>query len=547
MAFQVESLKNELTSFSEHLKNELSPSLEEDRALIEDGFQLYKKRPVYDIQGNDEFISCVVLDPSPERVRLDLDFPTFSTCTCGRNHWCSHQIAAFFSVLKEMYPVSMWLEEWKETTSPQAKKKKPIEIPGVSYARDLLNASIRAGDDGPENWGKRVEVAYQTLNWDYVRKNPYILESQIQKLHHQLMKKSPIEQEWRPLYQLFISLHLFLLTTKDCEQASESSQHLHNVSSSALFFLIEEGDEALAQLSSCAAPFAFDRYIQALKGECQKLIDGNSTETNYLFKRIEFYRMIWTDFFKREQWRKTELKRLESKVQSNDFLGTLAYMHQLFLLNKLDKFAELAYSLPSVFLQFFNFWIHYALVQKKYEHASILIEIISEKVQDFLRSLDDEYEKGRFARWLIHAVDQDWISNHQPELYEKLLTAMLPYSFYSLNQHLLVSQQLKKWAELQLWAELELSELEHMGLKEVTKISPELVLPIYIHGIQFLLDQRNRDSYKKCVKYLKKVRTIYRKMKKLDHWNHYFDFILQNTKRLRAFHEECRKGKLLDE
>jgi sulfur transfer protein SufE len=57
---------------------------------------------------------------------------------------------------------------------------------------------------------------------------------------------------------------------------------------------------------------------------------------------------------------------------------------------------------------------------------------------------------------------------------------------------------------------------------------------------------KNREHYKEAVRKLKKLRMLYKKLKRLSEWEEFLDILMTRTKRLRAFHEECRKGKLID-
>src|SRR5690606_33435607 len=89
--------------------------------------------------------------------------------------------------------------------------------------------------------------------------------------------------------------------------------------------------------------------------------------------------------------------------------------------------------------------------------------------------------------------------------------------------------------------------IDRSTLEMVAKQDPVAIKPLYHAAVMEQIDLRNRDSYKKAVRYLKKLRTVYRKEKNLDQWEFYFATLLKKTKRLRAFQEECRKGKLIHE
>lgn len=57
---------------------------------------------------------------------------------------------------------------------------------------------------------------------------------------------------------------------------------------------------------------------------------------------------------------------------------------------------------------------------------------------------------------------------------------------------------------------------------------------------------KNRTNYREAVRHLKKLRTIYKKMKRLEDFERFMAELMKKTKRLRAFQEECKRGKLID-
>jgi uncharacterized Zn finger protein len=61
-----------------------------------------------------------------------------------------------------------------------------------------------------------------------------------------------------------------------------------------------------------------------------------------------------------------------------------------------------------------------------------------------------------------------------------------------------------------------------------------------------LVDMKNRSSYKQAARVLKKLRTVYKKLKRVPEWEVFFERLLVRTKRLRAFHEECTRSKLIE-
>jgi uncharacterized Zn finger protein len=83
-------------------------------------------------------------------------------------------------------------------------------------------------------------------------------------------------------------------------------------------------------------------------------------------------------------------------------------------------------------------------------------------------------------------------------------------------------------------------------LNVIEKHDRACLLPLYHHAVTNAINGRNRQSYKEAVRYLKKLRAHYRKLKKEPQWDAYIARLVKVNKRLRAFLEEVRKGKLID-
>lgn len=50
-------------------------------------------------------------------------------------------------------------------------------------------------------------------------------------------------------------------------------------------------------------------------------------------------------------------------------------------------------------------------------------------------------------------------------------------------------------------------------LKDIEKEAPEAALPLYHLAATEAIEERNRKSYRRAVRYLKKLRTLYKRLK----------------------------------
>ncbi|MEK4027746.1 hypothetical protein MKZ02_04180 [Pseudobacillus sp. FSL P4-0506] len=544
MAVELETLKGQLDAFGAELKIELSSAQSKDQEIMEAGFRQYSNEQVALNHLSTGLISGSVAQPDGEsfQVHLDLSSPHLSSCTCSQDGWCAHQLAIFFEARQETAKSAYdFLRDW------QTVKPDPAAIPGVMRASDLLKTTM-AANDGPEAWMKRIEhAAEERLAARSVHKNPYIVEYEGKQLYEYLLKQRPAKREWQPLYELYVSFGLLTFTTKLFSGTTLSKELLQRSCSSFLFYIVEEAADAAEDIGMHALPFEFDPYIHYLRKETASLLASESTV--FTAQRIDLYRQLWTTLFKREAWRNEERQRLQSLLQEKQELTvSIGYLHHLYLADELDAFMAFAKHLPDTGVDLYLFWLMEASNGKYYEKARMLIKIIDQKLEGYLQQLEQSgsIQSRRFVHWFLTYIDSDWLIEKEPVLYKSLLERMLPYSYSELSFYFIQTERYREWVELQLWMDSELPDLDRNGLKEAAKQAPQEVLPLYHHGILRLIEERNRASYKKAVRYLKRLRTLYKKLKRSDRWDVYIHLLLEKKKRLRAFQEECRKGQLTD-
>ncbi|UAT30522.1 hypothetical protein K7T73_18625 [Bacillus badius] len=545
MSVELAVMKSQLEDFKSDLKTSLDSSLPRNQLLMETGFQRYLNEQAALSHVSAGLVSGSVAEPDGERFRvhLDLSSPLLSSCSCREEGWCIHQLALFFQACQEAgMSAQECLNDW-ETRG----KQPPLAIPGVMRASDLLKAAA-AGNEGPEAWMERIErAARERLAVHSVQKNPYIVEYEGKHVYEHLLTQRPAKREWQPLYELYVSFGLLSFMTNLFNDTAIPPAVLQRSCSSFLFYLVEEASEAAEDLGLRALPFEFDPYIHFLRQETAGLL----AVKNHVFagQQTDLYRQLWTVLFKREAWRKEERLRLQLRLEdAQEMPVAIGYLHHLYLADDLAGFADFAKQLPDTGVELYLFWLMEAFRTKAFEKARMLIKIVDQKLEGYLEQLEQEgsMQSRRFVHWFLTHIDADWLMEKEPVLYKSLLEHMLPYSYAELSTYFIHTGRYKEWVELQLWMDSELPELDRNGLKEAAKHAPEEVLPLYHHGILRLIEERNRASYKKAVRYLKRLRTLYKKLKRPDRWDVYIQILLEQKKRLRAFQEECRRGQLTD-
>ncbi|XXM72883.1 SWIM zinc finger family protein [Lysinibacillus sphaericus] len=549
MAIRIEELKDKLIPMSRAIHGELNPGTDEGRNIVSKGLLLFRQNLVSNVKVRDEEASADVQDVTPVSVRLDLQFPLLSKCSCPYSGWCRHQMAAFFMIYNKVARVSEWIQDWRsqesspdtdETKSSSLEEllKKHTNSGALRKASELLQERKTRGNT-PDEWWQFFGSLLKKEDLQLLERQPYLMDVIIQNIYKRFNKEAPFEREWKPLYQLYATFFLTLevdvfLQERDIELSREQY---------ALFdFLLDEMEDAVEKLSVHAMPFSFDPFIAFLKEKSAEMSEDPKHSTEI---KAEVYRFIWYYLFKQKAWRRKEVERLESSPFQDDPFIKIALLHQYLLLEDLDKAEETVERIGTELVAYSEFWLVKFVLSKRYEGLLLLLKAILVRLPSYIEE-KSHYEASSFVRWFVRKLPTEWLMERDPVFLRELLLAMLPFSYYSYSEFLLSSKSYREWVELQKYMGYSVGEMENMGLSQVYKESPELALPVYYNGVIDMIEQKNRDSYKYAVRYMKKIRTIYKKLKQTDKWDDYLPYILEKYKRLRAFQEECRKGKLID-
>ncbi|OIU67707.1 SWIM zinc finger family protein [Rossellomorea aquimaris] len=549
MAIRIEELKDKLIPMSRAIQGELNPGTDDGRNIVSKGLLLFRQNLVSNVKVRDEEASADVQDVTPVSVRLDLQFPLLSKCSCPYSGWCRHQMATFFMIYNKVARVSEWIQDWRsQESSPDTDENKPSSLDelfkkhtdsgALRKASELLQERKTRGNT-PDEWWQFFESLLKKEDLQLLERQPYLMDVIIQNIYKRFNKEAPFEREWKPLYQLFAT---FFLTLEVDVFLQERNIELSREQYALFDFLLDEMEDAVEKLSVHAMPFSFDPFIAFLKEKSGEMSEDNKHSTEI---KAEVYRFIWYYLFKQKAWRRKEVERLESSPSQDDPFIKIALLHQYLLLDDLDKAEETVERIGTELVAYSEFWMVKFVLSKRYEGLLLLLKAILVRLPSYIEE-KSHYEASSFVRWFVRKLPTDWLMERDPVFLRELLLAMLPFSYYSYSEFLLSSKSHREWVELQKYMGYSVGEMENMGLSQVYKESPELALPVYYNGVIDMIEQKNRDSYKYAVRYMKKIRTIYKKLKQTDKWDDYLPYILEKYKRLRAFQEECRKGKLID-
>ncbi|QCJ45369.1 SWIM zinc finger family protein [Bacillus sp. S3] len=533
-----------LHEFSAELRDLMNANDAEDAKLVQKGLMLYRQGLVQQLHIGDTTVTAVVQDVTPVKVELDLNFMPLSECSCPTEVLCRHQLAVFFAAYSKVGSVADWVADWREPL----REKKAVAGWGMQTAKDLVKANGVLKPDY-SRWVHSFEVSFDTLLASKKYTSPYVIPELFGIYERRIHASAPVEQEWRLLYELVGLVVSFR------KLAALSDQHGHDEITVKRAYLnlfqqmLDDAEDLAVKIGVQSLPFAFDEFIERLKDDAFELM---TCAKGLAYERIYLYRLLWVHFFKKKEWREEELAKIHAGLKGlQDWESPLPLMVAGVHLNLLVGDDERALKLVGMFqaeeiTPYLVYWIEYLSGLKAWRRVGPVIELFLQKVKPYLDTLGGYQSCAMFTRSALRTVATYCAESDRLDLYERALLVMLPYSFGEYEYMLFERGQFERWGELQAFVGLDFYDLPKDRLKVVEKEQPEVLLSMLHQTAQREIDQKNRASYRLAVRHLKKLRTLYKKLKRVDDWEYFLDTLLERTKRLRAFHEECRRSKLIE-
>ncbi len=523
------------------LKGLLRAENDEHARLVQKGLMLFRQGLVYQLRFESDKVLAAVQDVTPAKVELDLEYIHLSECSCPAEGFCRHQVAVFLQLLSRARSVSTWIEEWRKPI----KEKQTAKSWGIQRAKDLLKSSGKQKTDY-DQWIAAFEESFTELMEKQGEPRPYVLPELFHVYLRRMKAGAPVEQEWKLLYLLvgyvFSFKKLMALSRKYGHGEELIDRYYRHLYQS----LMEDSVEIMNKLSVHSLPFAFDQFIEKLKDESNGLITG---PFGLEYERAHLYRLLWTHFFKKKEWREAEINKLDSynkEVESPNLPSMVGYVH-LHILERNDDQALSVLNVPNeIMTPYMLYWLDLFTAQKDWNRMGPYVEAFIHKLRDYLKRSDDYYACMDFTQLAIRSISPYCLENSKLDLYEKALMETLPYSYGDYEYLLFEKGEFDKWADLQAFIGFDIDTLGKDRIREISKSEPAILLPLYHHAIQDHINMKNRDHYREAVQKMKKLRTLYNKLKRQEDWQFFLEMLLEKTKRLRAFQEECKRGKLID-
>lgn len=397
-----------------------------------------------------------------------------------------------------------------------------------------------------DHYHRWVEYTDELFKNDILKKKslpPYLVNLYglmiLKKLNRDDLYK--VRREQHSLYKIVVNVRLLQNLQNWFESSRYSYQEIEDTCRQLFEIIYADIQNALKHLPS-PMPFSYDPICEKLRLDVRELL---FLEGAFKHEILQIYWYVWKSLFTRPQLRNEELDFAEKTARkgANASSWQFAYMFQLFLSGRVEESLALLKNIGSNYLSYLLLFMDYYFAGKNWNGFTKLAQFLIEHIKDYLDTISYSTKKTFF-----YSIDEEF---HQfaketgrYDLYEQLLIAMYPFATRELSYFYFERKEYGKLIEF-----VQLSNFGYLSsdiLRTIQKEEPQYLLPYYHRKVQMAIDQKNRQSYKEAVRHLKKLRTIYKKLKKEEKWEVYFEQLLHETKRLRAFQEECQRGKLIN-
>lgn len=357
-----------------------------------------------------------------------------------------------------------------------------------------------------------------------------------------LERKAPRVIAIHELFRLHAALYCFQKLLEEIQAFEANKTYSYHQPVNVVRLFVDKVESIVRDLQSEAIPSESEIILQ----ETARLVHEVFFSTDaYTQERFFIYRHIWSELLNNKEKMQEEEKRIDTKI--NPLSKALASSHLLFL-NEEDLLAmDLLKKQPASVVSLYFYWLEELLSAMQWDRAKNWLSFTYKQVKKTIQDHENTIFIKDIVRLFVIMYETYATHTNEQAGFEMILQELLPYSFTNYEQYVLAKKQYRTWAELHLLYGFEAIELLKEPLKDIEKEAPEAALPLYHLAAVEAIEERNRKSYRRAVRYLKKLRTLYKRLKRTDEWDAFIIHIANLHSRLRALQEELRKGKLIDD
>ncbi|MBJ8026478.1 SWIM zinc finger domain-containing protein [Bacillus cereus group sp. N21] len=529
--------KDEIMMIANEFVQGLDPQQVADQEHVATARHLYRSGLVYNVDFDGYTLSGTVdAEGNVYSVHIPIRNIAESYCDCFAPTQCEHMLAVLLSAASSFGQVGEVLTLFKNKTKPS--------LPPIRTARQVLQSSAFEETDFT-SWHAYFKSEYDAFKKEQTRlsyRQMYFLMSIFTDFYMKLERKAPRVVAIHELFKLHGALFCFQKLLEEILDFETNKTYSYHQPINVVRLFVDKVESLVRDLKSESIPAECEPILQETARQVHDIFFSTDSYTQ---ERFFIYRHIWGELLAEKSWIQEEEKRIDAKM--NPLSKALASSH-LFFLKEEDHLAMvLLETQPAQVVGLYFDWLEDLLSTMQWERAKNWLSFTYKQVKKTMNDQADPLFVKDIVRLFVMMYETYATHTNEQAGLEMILQELLPYSFTNYEQYVLAKKQYHAWTELHLLYGFEAIELLKEPLKEIEKEAPEAALPLYHLATMQAIEERNRKSYRRAVRYLKKLRMLYKRLKRTDEWHIFIVQIANLYSRLRALQEELRKGKLIDD
>ncbi|HUC92991.1 MAG TPA: hypothetical protein VMS09_13365 [Paenibacillus sp.] len=516
-------------------------------AIVE-GYGIYGRGQVVVGDWKDKHtFTAIVMDGDMVETGIRFDFLPHSRCSCGTKGSCSHMAAAIFWKLRqEGLDVRRFVKAYGlEGTSSPAKaaaarsffgSPMPAGRAGKSDASGAKPGPVEtpAPGGGFRKWHRQFEQLLPVYRGEK--------EHFLQTVDRHLLRYA---EDWpdmqlKALYRMHALLYAMRLADRTFALSAYGFYGIRELSDELIVLFAEElrgtDREGMTMREDCLA------YARGLS----VMIDEYGlSERQSLIRWLFIFRLVWTNIPFEPELRRRERERLAESANEPGLDGELrmlriaAAAHLVVLeendaaaLAFLDGHTETEMAMVYLFYDYLELYTE----TRQWSRLHLWLAWLRPRMAY-------DRNEGMGSRYYLDCWRKLAEAEATDERRKDMLEAMseaLPYSFDLYAEALIEMEDYRRWADLHIALREAPNESSHYSKVEAK--APQVLLPVFHQSVERWIRGKNRDSYREAVRGMRQLEKLYRKAKMPERWREYTGQLLERYSRMRALHEEMRKG-----
>ncbi|WP_159885977.1 hypothetical protein [Paenibacillus puerhi] len=516
---------------------------------MQKGWRLYTMGQVidYDLNPDERLLEAHVAKPGAnwnfyERPSLSLGDFRDSECTCLKRN-CEHLAALAFTYLEEELDIDSQLilkpggSAWGQSESVSSGAQSVWDSPKAGIAASSVKAAkvqAPAASSSVEEWHSYFRHRFPPERLSTLRGGDTFYNTVYGGL-------APISSAWHPTLRGLYELHVLLFTFKLLDELSGSGYR----------YSLGYDYYAIRQLFSDLFNQTYDQLLRLLRTlhgeEARSLYSEHLQATaDYLARHafplsagfvswMPIYISIWSGLLMEEARTDREKARLSRAARQEEVSPALfdQLLTARILFDVEEGQDEAAWAKASQLKSRGHIRLYPFLFGFQHTGQWARLQLWLEKLAPMIREKWGQPDETYYELW-SHLLDK----HAAREAWERVMLQLLPASLpYYLDQ-LMRQERFQEWVDLHMAFGYTPLDLRVSDYKPIELKRKSLLLPWFHHSIEKLIAEKNRDSYKRAVRLMKKLRTMYGKLKQKERWELYLNHIREKYSRLRALQQE---------